>query len=92
MAVSSILALTSIVGASQPAVAERRWFADLAVGAPFESLFGIPRTGTVTVLLGSANGLAGAGSSIWSLDQPSVLGNAELDDQFRTTPLASALQ
>lgn len=45
-------------------------FADLALGAPRESIAPTSEAGSVTVLYGGASGLAGAGSEVWDLNGP----------------------
>src|SRR5918995_1288864 len=57
-------------------------FADLAVGAPFESVGAIEAAGAVNVLYGSAGGLSGAGSQLFSQDTAGVPGTAEAFDIF----------
>jgi hypothetical protein len=57
--------------------------ADLAIGAPGESLGpGQASAGVVHVLYGSAGGLTAAGSQLWSQDSPGVAGVAEAGDGF----------
>src|ERR687898_198232 len=55
---------------------------DLAVGVPFESVGSIESAGAVNVLYGSAGGLSGAGSQLFTQDTPGVPGAAEDFDQF----------
>jgi hypothetical protein len=57
-------------------------FADLAVGAPFEAVGIIEFAGAVTVLYGSAGGLSGAGSQLFTQDSAGVPGAAEVGDVF----------
>jgi hypothetical protein len=57
-------------------------FDDLAVGASFEDLGGALDAGAVNVLYGSAAGLTGAGSQVFTQDSPGVPGTAEHDDLF----------
>jgi hypothetical protein len=57
-------------------------FADLAVGAPTESLGTVSQAGAVSVLYGTASGLTGSGSQLFTQDTPGVLGAAEPGDQF----------
>ena len=57
-------------------------FADLAVGAPFESVGSIEEAGAVNVLFGSAAGLSGAGSQLFTQDTPGVESGAEPFDLF----------
>jgi disulfide bond formation protein DsbB len=52
--------------------------ADLAIAAPGENDF----AGVVHVLYGSAPGLVGAGSQLWSQDNPGVAGTAEGGDEL----------
>jgi hypothetical protein len=56
---------------------------DLAVGVPGEDTGGPPfNSGAVNVLYGSAGGLTGTGSQLFSQASPGVPGNAEDDDAF----------
>jgi FG-GAP repeat len=55
-------------------------FADLAVGVPFE--VGIVRSGAVNVLYGSATGLSGVGSQLWTQNSPGVVDSSEAGDRF----------
>jgi hypothetical protein len=57
-------------------------FADLAVGAPFESIGGIVAGGAVNVLYGTPTGLAGGGSQLFTQDSAAVGGAAEEGDAF----------
>jgi hypothetical protein len=57
-------------------------FADLAVGVPAEDVGGIIDAGAVNVLYGSAAGLTGAGSQLFTQDTPGVASSAETGDQF----------
>jgi FG-GAP repeat len=57
-------------------------FADLAVGAPFESVGGIVAGGAVSVLYGTPTGLAGGGSQLFTQDSAGVVGVAEEGDAF----------
>jgi FG-GAP repeat len=57
-------------------------FADLAIGAPFESIGSIPEAGAVNVLYGGAAGLTGSGSQLFTQDTPGVGSIAEVDDSF----------
>ena len=63
-------------------------FADLAVGAPFESssLFGV---GAVNVLYGTAAKLTGSGSQFFTQETPGVGDNAEGNDLFGSALAAS---
>jgi FG-GAP repeat len=60
-------------------------FADLAVGAPGESIGSIFSAGAVNVLFGSATGLTGSGSLFFTQDTPGVGSTAEADDSFGNT-------
>jgi hypothetical protein len=55
---------------------------DLAVGVPLENVGAIVGAGAVNVLYGSASGLTGTGSQLFSQDTPGVPGAAETDDGF----------
>lgn len=62
-------------------------WADLAVGAPYEDDAGGANAGAVTVIYGSASGLAASGFGIpasqhWSQRTAGVPGASEADDQF----------
>jgi hypothetical protein len=57
-------------------------FADLAVGAPGESVGNVPGAGAINVLYGSANGLTGAGSQLFTQDSPGIGSTAEAVDSF----------
>ena len=57
-------------------------FADLAVGAPLESLGSSIRAGAVNVLYGSAAGLTGSGSQTFTQNSPGVGSTAEEFDEF----------
>jgi FG-GAP repeat protein len=57
-------------------------FDDLAVGASFEDLGGALDAGAVNVLYGSAAGLTGRGSQLFTRDSPGVRGNAQQADHF----------
>jgi hypothetical protein len=67
-------------------------FADLAAGAPFEGVGSIDAAGAVNVLYGSAGGLSGAGSQLFTQDTPGVPGAAEEFDLFGFTLAVSGLQ
>ena len=60
-------------------------FADLAVGAMFEDVGGSINAGAVNVLYGSAAGLTGTGSQLFTQDTPGVANSAERDDDFGST-------
>ena len=55
---------------------------DLAVGVPLDNVGTVVGAGAVNVLYGSATGLTGTGSQLFSQDTPGVPGNAEVDDGF----------
>jgi hypothetical protein len=55
---------------------------DLAVGVPLDSVGAMVGVGAVNVLYGSASGLTGAGSQLFSQDTPGVPGVSEADDGF----------
>jgi hypothetical protein len=56
---------------------------DLAVGVPGEDIGGPPfNSGAVNVLYGSASGLTGTGSQLFTQDSPGVPGNPEEGDSF----------
>src|SRR4029453_13026771 len=57
-------------------------FADLAVGAPGESVGTIFSAGAMNVLYGGAGGLTGAGSQFFTQNTPGVGSTAEEDDLF----------
>jgi hypothetical protein len=57
-------------------------FADLAVGVPVESVGSIPGAGAVNVLYGSAAGLTGSGSQLFTQNSAGVGSTAESDDAF----------
>jgi hypothetical protein len=57
-------------------------FADLAIGAPLDSVGAVARAGVVHVLLGSAAGLSDVGDQLWHQDVAGILDAAEVDDQF----------
>jgi len=57
-------------------------FADLAVGVPGEGVGYIADAGAVQVLYGSADGLTGAGSQLFTQDSPGVASSAEDGDGF----------
>lgn len=58
--------------------------ADLAIGAPFETVGTVSEAGVVIVLYGSfvANGLVAARSQLWSQNSSGVSGGSEKDDHF----------
>ena len=55
---------------------------DLAIGAPFERVGGLFAAGAAHVLYGSASGLTGTGSQVWTQDSPGVPDTAESGDHF----------
>jgi hypothetical protein len=57
-------------------------FADLAVGVPAEDVGGMTDAGAVNVLYGSASGLSGAGSQLFTQDTPGVGSSSEGFDEF----------
>ena len=57
-------------------------FADLAVGAPPEGVGSVFLAGAVNVLYGSAGGLSGSGSQLFTQDTPGVGSSAENNDRF----------
>ena len=64
-------------------------YADLAIGAPAESLGGKNHAGAVNVLRGSATGLTATGNQLWTQDSPGIRGTAEKDDQFGSAVAAA---
>jgi FG-GAP repeat len=58
---------------------------DLAIGAPLESVGSILAAGAVNVLYGSATGLSGTGSQLFTQDTPGVGSSAEEGDAFGWT-------
>jgi FG-GAP-like repeat/FG-GAP repeat len=61
---------------------DRDGFADLAVGVPAEDAGAIIDAGAVNVLYGTASGLTGTGSQIFTQDSPGVGSAAEPGDLF----------
>jgi hypothetical protein len=57
-------------------------FADLAVGVVGENLGAVGNAGAVNVLYGSAGGLTGTGSQVFTQDSPGVISRAEPQDDF----------
>jgi hypothetical protein len=57
-------------------------FADLAIGAPLETVNSIQLLGLVSVLFGSTGGLTGSGSQLLSEGLNGLPGNPENGDQF----------
>ena len=68
---------------------DRDGVADLAVGVPGEDVGSIFGAGAVQVLYGSAGGLSGSGSQLFTQDTPGVGSSAENNDRFGLT-LAAA--
>lgn len=57
-------------------------FADLAIGAPFEDVDGVPNAGAVTVLYGSILGLRSDGNQLWFQGAGGLAGTPGEDDWF----------
>ncbi len=57
-------------------------FADLAIGAPRESVLGVDDAGAVLVLYGSVTGLTATGVQTWHQDVAGVAGEAEVEELF----------
>ncbi len=57
-------------------------FADLAVGVPFEDVGDIIDAGAVNVLYGTAAGLTGSGSQLFTQNSPGIGSAAEQFDLF----------
>ncbi len=57
-------------------------FADLAVGVSLEDVGAVVDAGAVNVLYGSAGGLTGAGSQLFTQDSPGVVSRTEPHDDF----------
>jgi hypothetical protein len=57
-------------------------FAELAVGVPAENVGAVQDAGAVNVLFGSAGGLTGAGSQLFTQDTAGVGSTAEAFDAF----------
>jgi hypothetical protein len=55
---------------------------DLAIGVPREGVGSQPQAGAANVLYGSAAGLSGAGSQLWTQNSPGIGGGAEDGDHF----------
>ncbi len=55
---------------------------DLAVGTPSEGIGSVQRTGAVTLLRGSADGITSAASQSWHQGSPGVPGGNESEDSF----------
>jgi hypothetical protein len=56
--------------------------ADLAIGIPFEDVGSLADAGAVSVLYGTAGGLSGTGSQLFTQDSLGVPGVGEEDDSF----------
>jgi hypothetical protein len=65
--------------------------ADLAVGAPGESIGTNSGAGAVEVLYGSASGVTSAGNQLWSQNSASILDGAEASDSFGAALAAADL-
>jgi hypothetical protein len=57
-------------------------FTDLAVGAPSETVGAVEEAGAVNVMFGSASGLTGTGSQLFTQDSPGVGSSVEPTDSF----------
>jgi len=57
-------------------------YADILIGSPGEAIGSLPQAGMVTLVLGGATGLTGAGSSGFDQSQSAVPGSAEGFDRF----------
>ena len=66
-------------------------FADLAAGAPFETVGTIPEAGAVSVLYGSAGGLSRAGGQLFTQNSPGLGSSAEPLDNFGLTLTAGTM-
>jgi hypothetical protein len=64
-------------------------FVDLAVGVLGETVDSFEFAGAVNVLPGSADGLTGSGSQLFTQDSPGVPGSVEFDDFFGEALAAS---
>jgi len=73
---------TNAVAANLQADFNSDGFADLAVGVPAENVGGIDNAGAVNVLYGTAAGLTGTGSQLFTQDSPGVGSAAEAGDLF----------
>jgi len=73
---------TNAVAANLQADFNSDGFADLAVGVPAENVGGIDNAGAVNVLYGTAAGLTGTGSQLFTQDSPGVGSAAEPGDLF----------
>jgi hypothetical protein len=66
-------------------------FADLAAGAPFETVGTTAEAGAVSVLYGSAGGLSRAGGQLFTQNSPGLGSSAEPLDNFGLTLAAGAM-
>lgn len=57
-------------------------YSDLALGAPGNTVAGIPAAGNVNILYGSPTGLVVAGNQLWSQHTTGVAGTARAGDQL----------
>ena len=57
-------------------------YADLAIGVPWQAYGGEPRCGAVSVVLGSATGLAVDGNQVWHQSSPGILDACASDELF----------
>jgi hypothetical protein len=57
-------------------------FADLAVGVPYENVGSVSDAGAVSILYGSASGLASAGNQVWNQNSSGIIGTAGAGDTF----------
>jgi hypothetical protein len=57
-------------------------YADLAIGAPYETLGSGPRTGQVTILRGSPGGMTATGAQLWHQDSVGVPDSNEQGDEL----------
>jgi hypothetical protein len=73
---------SSVTAASVRADFDNDGFADLAVGVSSEDVGAIVDAGAVNVLYGSAGGLSGSGSQLFTQDSAGVVDAAEAGDQF----------
>ncbi|HEX8103234.1 MAG TPA: proprotein convertase P-domain-containing protein [Solirubrobacteraceae bacterium] len=64
---------------------------DLAIGAPWEDLNGVPDAGAVHVVFGSTTGLAAADAQVWSQNSAGVDDAAEAADHFGASLAAGDL-
>jgi hypothetical protein len=81
-AVQTASTASSVTAASLQADFDNDGFADLAVGVASEDVGAIVDAGAVNMLYGSAGGLTGAGSQLFTQASPEVAGIAEAGDHF----------